>query len=140
MLKSFIKEIIGASPALYDPCPSLLLFRNKCHVLVLFEGSADDRPELQEEYLANQHEALASRHIALLRVAGGGVFSSFEPSADISADQIRADLNGPSPEEFEAILVSPDGAIKFRSPRPVSVQHVIDLIDGLPHSDPVAHA
>jgi hypothetical protein len=116
------------------------LFRNKCHVLVLFEGSADDRPELQEEYLANQHEALASRDIALLRVAGGGVFSSFEASSDISADQIRADLNGPSPEEFEAILVGVDGVVKFRSRLPVSVQHVIDLIDRLPHSIPVTHA
>ncbi|MDP9812298.1 hypothetical protein J2W42_005168 [Rhizobium tibeticum] len=140
MLKSFIKEIIGASTALYDPCPSLVSFRNKCHVLVLFEGSADDRCELQEEYLANQHEALASRDIALLRVAGGGVFSSFEACADISADQIRADLNGPSPEEFEAILVGPDGAIKFRSGRPVSVQHVVETMDRLPHSNPVAHA
>jgi hypothetical protein len=73
MLKSFIKEIIGASPGLYDPCPSLLSFRNKC-------------------------------------------------------------------QEFEAILVGVDGVVKFRSRLPVSVQHVIDLIDRLPHSIPVTHA
>jgi len=134
MLKSLIKEIIGASPTLDDPCPSLLSFRNKCHVLVLFEGSADDRPELQEAFLANQHEVLALRNIVLLRVAGGGVFSSFEASADISADEIRADLSGPSPEEFEAVLVGADGQVKFRSMRPVSMQHLIDLIDRVPLS------
>ncbi|WP_246718048.1 DUF4174 domain-containing protein [Rhizobium sp. BK060] len=59
-------------------------------------------------------------------------FSSFNASADIGADQIRADRSGPSPEEFEAILVDADGQVKFRSMRPVSVQYVIDLIDKVP--------
>ncbi|WP_338009975.1 DUF4174 domain-containing protein [Rhizobium sp. CF122] len=58
-------------------------------------------------------------------------FSSFNASAD-SADQIRADRSGPSPEEFEAILVGADGQVKFRSMRPVSVRYVIDLIDRVP--------
>nr|WP_244423825.1 DUF4174 domain-containing protein [Rhizobium sp. CF122] len=45
---------------------------------------------------------------------------------------MRADRSGPSPEEFEAILVGADGQVKFRSMRPVSVRYVIDLIDRVP--------
>ncbi|WP_431323332.1 DUF4174 domain-containing protein [Rhizobium sp. YTU87027] len=136
MLKSLLKEIIGAPPAILERCPSLLPFRNKYHVLVLFEGAADDRPEIQENLLANQHDTLQSYEIALLRVAGGGVFTSLDNPADIDADELRNDLHGPSPEEFEAVLVDREGAVVLRSSNPVSLPYLLDLINGCPRASP----
>ncbi|EPE96202.1 hypothetical protein RGCCGE502_21530 [Rhizobium grahamii CCGE 502] len=118
-----------------DPCPSLLAFRNASYVLVLFEGAADDRPEMQEEMLANQHDVLAAHNIAIVRVAGGGVFTSLDQAMDIEADDVRRDLEGPSPEEFEAVLIDPNGATKLRSQEPVSVPSLIDAIDRLPREN-----
>lgn len=132
MLKSLFKEIIGASPATDDPCPSLLGFRNLSWVLVLFEGAADDRPEMQEQLLANQQGALEKQAVTILRVAGGGVFDSLDTAADIGADDVRDDLEGPSPDEFEAILVDPNGITRFRSNQPVSVPYLVGLVDRIP--------
>ncbi|CCM78170.1 DUF4174 domain-containing protein [Rhizobium mesoamericanum] len=128
MLKSLLKELVGASSGVLERCPSLLPFRNKCHVLVLFEGASDERPEMQEDLLENQQDALRSHDIALLRVAGGGVFSSTDSPVEIDADVIRHDLNGPSPEEFEAVLVDREGAVVLRSTKPVSLPYLLDLI------------
>ncbi|OWW02425.1 hypothetical protein ATY81_22450 [Rhizobium sp. R72] len=132
MLKSFLKEILGAPSGIMERCPSLLSFRNKCHVLVLFEGAADDRPDMQEDFLANKHDMLQSHDIALLRVAGGGVFSSLDNPVEIDADEIRNDLDGPSPEDFEAVLVDREGAVVFRSSRPINLPYLLDLISGSP--------
>ncbi len=131
MLKSLFKEIIGTSPAIHDPCPSLLGFRNTSWVLVLFEGAADERPEKQEQLLANEQDALESRMVAILRVAGGGVFTSLDIAADIGADEVSNDLDGPSSDEFE-VLVDLNGVLKFRSNQPVSVPYLVGLIDRLP--------
>jgi len=132
MLKSFIKEIIGTSAAATDPCPSLLAFRNTSYVLVLFEGGDDDRPEMQEQLLENQHDALSAHDIAIVRVAGGGVFTTLDQGMEIEADEVRNDLDGPSPEEFEAVLIDPRGTVQFRSAEPVSVPFLIGAIDRLP--------
>ncbi|NMN74329.1 DUF4174 domain-containing protein [Rhizobium sp. 57MFTsu3.2] len=131
MLRSLFKEIIGASPATDDSCPSLLGFRNLSWVLVLFEGAADDRPEMQEQLLANQQGALEKQAVTILRVAGGGGFDSLDIAADIGADDVRNDREGPSPDEFEAILVDPNGITKFRSNQPVSVPYLAGLVDRL---------
>lgn len=131
MLKSLLREIIGTG---YDGTKrgeTLLPFRGKCRVLVLFEGAADERPEVQENYLANQQSVLTTNDIALLRVAGGGVFSSLDSPLDISADDLRGDLDGPSPEEFEAVLVDRDGAIVFRSAAPVQLNDVLTAIENV---------
>lgn len=78
MLKSLFRELTGASLKDSDPCPSLAPFRDKCHVVVVFEGSNDDRPLRQEEALVPYDRTLADHDIAVLRVAGGGVFQLFE--------------------------------------------------------------
>ncbi|KRB49270.1 hypothetical protein ASE04_19065 [Rhizobium sp. Root708] len=131
MLKSLLKEIIGAVPNSSERAECLQAFRGKCRVLVLFEGASDDRPEIQEGYLTDQQEVLASNDIALLRVAGGGVFSSLETPVDISVDDLRADLNGPSPEDFEAVLVDRDGAVVFRSKAPVQLSAILSALDSV---------
>ncbi|MBB3320128.1 hypothetical protein FHT77_006047 [Rhizobium sp. BK181] len=132
MLKSFIREIIGAPPVATDPCPSLLAFRNTSHVLVLFEGGDDDRPEAQEQLLENQQDVLSAHNIAIVRVAGGGVFTSLDQVMEIEADEVRHDLDGPSPEEFEAVLIDPQGETKLRSREPVSVPFLTEAIGRLP--------
>ncbi|MDM9627891.1 DUF4174 domain-containing protein [Rhizobium sp. S152] len=132
MLKSILSEILGTPPANAEGLASLSRFRGKCHVLVLFEGSADDRPEMQEALLTNQHESLAARDVVLLRVVGGGVFSSLENPMAIDADDIRFDLEGPSIEEFELVLVHRDGAIILRSNNPVDMALVYAQLDKAP--------
>jgi len=122
---------MGASRVSDDPCPSLLGFRNRCWLFVLFEGAADGRPERQEQLLANQQGALDARDITILRVAGGGVFTSLDIAADIGADDVRGDLNGPSPDEFEAVLVDLNGITRLRSKEPVSVPYVLAIMDRL---------
>ncbi|WP_037090575.1 hypothetical protein [Rhizobium sp. 42MFCr.1] len=107
MLKSLFKEIIGASPATDDPCPSLLGFRNLSWVLVLFEGAADDRLEMQEELLANQQGALEKQAVTILCVAGGGVFDSLDTAADIGADaMILKDLPPTNSKLFWSIRMA----------------------------------
>jgi hypothetical protein len=132
MLKSLLREIIGISTVVSERAESLSPFRGRYRVLVLFEGATDERPEVQERYLANRHDILTANDIVLLRVAGGGVFSSFDNPLEISADDLRAELNGPSPEEFEAVLVDRDGAIIYRSPAPVEVFSLLETIRSLP--------
>ncbi|MBW9117318.1 DUF4174 domain-containing protein [Rhizobium cauense] len=131
MLKSLLSEIVGVPQEPTEGPPSLRSFRHKCHVLVVFGGSADQRPEEQERLLTNQQVALETHGIALLRVAGGGVFSSLETIVDISADELRSELDGPSQEEFEAVLVNKAGKVTMRSKAPVSLPYVLDLIDRL---------
>lgn len=121
MFKSLLKELVGIPTNPTEDLETLGEFRGKCHVLVLFEGSDDDRPEVQERYMENQQSALEAKNVSLLRVAGGGVFSSLDSPLDISADDIRSDLNGPSPEEFEAVLVDKQGHVILRSPTPVEL-------------------
>jgi hypothetical protein len=52
--------------------------------------------------------------------------------ADTGADDVRDDLEGPSPDEFEAILVDPNGITRFRSNQPVSVPYLVGLVDRIP--------
>lgn len=107
MFKSLLKELVGIPTNPAEDLEALKRFRGKCHVLVLFEGSGDDRPELQERYMENQQMALEAKNVSLLRVAGGVVFSSLDSPLDISADDIHSALNGPSPEQGQVILRSP---------------------------------
>ncbi len=44
--------------------------------------------------------------------------------ADTGADDVRDDLEGPSPDEFEAILVDPNGITRFRSNQSASVRRL----------------
>ncbi len=132
MLKSFLREIMGSVPDSASCAKTLLAFRGECRVLVLFEGAADERPEVQEDYIANQQDVLSRHDIVLLRVVGGGVFSSLDNPVDIDVDDLRSDLNGPSPEEFEAVLVDRDGAVIFRSPLPVPVSAILSAIEIIP--------
>lgn len=136
MLKSIFREIAGFPVPASEPAPSLREFRNRCRVLALFEGSLDERPAVQEDLLRQENEALLKRDITVLRIAGGGVFQLFEEPYDLDADDIRRDLDGPSAEEFEVVLVGRDGAVKLRSREPLSCARLFAMIDGLPKSVP----
>jgi hypothetical protein len=136
MLRSLFKEFSGVDGKLNDPCPSLVSFRNKCNVLVIFEGSNDDRPIRQEEELLHHEKNLTDRDVTVLRVAGGGVFQLFEEPYELDADDIRRDLQGPSDDEFEMVLVGLDGSTKLRSYAPLPTSVILDVLDKVPPSMP----
>ncbi|AVA25156.1 DUF4174 domain-containing protein [Rhizobium sp. NXC24] len=134
MLRSLFREFAGAGGKLDDPCPSLASFRNRCNVLVIFEGSNDDRPIRQEEELLHHERNLTDRDVAVLRVAGGGVFQLFEEPYELNADDIRRDLQGPADDEFEMVLVGLDGMTKLRSYAPLPTIVILGVLDALPPS------
>jgi hypothetical protein len=134
MLKSLFREIAGPRDRVNDPCPSLASFRNRCNVLVIFEGSSDERPIRQEEELLHHEKTLNDRAVAILRVAGGGVFQLFEEPYELNADDIRSDLQGPADDEFEIVLIGHDGTTKLRSYSPLPATIIVGVIDKLPSS------
>jgi hypothetical protein len=136
MLKSLFRELLGTGNPRLDAAPSLQAFRDKCRVLAIFEGSPDDRPAVQDDLLRHENEALMKRDIAVLRIAGGGVFQLFDEPYDLSADDIREDLDGPSQDEFEVVLVGRDGTIKLRSQQPMSCAALFAAMDNLPRTVP----
>jgi hypothetical protein len=136
MLRSLFRQFAGTDDKLGDPCPSLASFRNRCNVLVIFEGSSDDRPVRQEEELLHHEKNLIDREVTVLRVAGGGVFQLFEEPYELNADDIRRDLQGPADDEFEIVLVGRDGTTKLRSDAPLPAIVITGVIDKRPSSAP----
>ncbi len=136
MLRSLFRELAGIGDKVTDPCPSLASFRDRCSVLVIFEGSSDDRPARQEEELLHHEKSMTERDIAVLRIAGGGVFQLFEEPHELNADDIRSDLEGPSDDDFEIVLVGRDGTTKLRSYAPLPATVIIDVVNKLLSSTP----
>lgn len=134
MLRSLFKELAGTDGRIGGSYPSLAPFHNRCNVLVVFEGSNDDRPFRQEEELVHHEQKLAERDVTVLRIAGGGVFQHYGEPHALNADDIRKELQGPADDEFEIVLVGRDGITKLRSYAPLPVNVIIDIIDRLPSS------
>ncbi|TCL67210.1 DUF4174 domain-containing protein [Rhizobium sp. BK251] len=128
MLKSLVRELIGASPETKRSPDSLRDFRGRCSVLAVFEDSDDERPVLQEQLLKQCGAVLERCNIAVLKIAGGGVFQLLDEPYDIDADEIRDELKVSS-DDFEVVLVDMDGTVRLRSRQPIDVHELLAMLD-----------
>lgn len=136
MLKSIVQEIIGAprrAPALPQ---SLLQFRGKKRVLIIFADAQDDRALIQDEWLRKAHMRLIEEDVEVFSIAGGGAFALFDDAWELDADDIRERLQGPPTGEFGLILIGRDGLVKLRSREPRSVEDIFRAFEILPKKTP----
>ncbi len=132
MLKSIVREIIGASGRQSALPQCLKQFVGLKPVLLIFADAEDDRAAIEDDLLRSAHMRLIEADVEVFNVAGGGVFPLFEGAYDLDADDIREKLEGPQPGEFAIILIGRDGTVKLRSREPLSPEEIFTALDRMP--------
>jgi Domain of unknown function (DUF4174) len=124
MLRSILHEIMGTGVREHHLPRSLEQFLGKKNVLIVFADAEDNRPILQDELLRKARMRLIEDDIEVFTIAGGGAFSLFDDVQDLDADDVRAQLQGPSNGEFGLVLIGTDGMVKLRSSEPMTAEEI----------------
>lgn len=116
----------------YAAAPSLEQFQWKSRVLVVFASDDDPKGESQVNELLSQRLGLSERDIVVLRVRDDVVQPVFGEATDLSADDLRRDLEAVDAAEFAAVLIGKDGTVKLRVSEPIAGPELFSIVDSMP--------
>ena len=111
---------------------TLTELRNTSRPLLIFAPTPDD-PQLQIQ-LRRLHEnvaALADRNIVVIAIPYNSPSPTSAQLTGTAAQSARRRFNI-APSDFTVILIGKDGGEKLRSPKPLTLDKLFDIIDAMP--------